>query len=370
MSLRREFVTQADQPDINMAELCRRFAISRKTGYKWLRRYREAGVGALADHSRRPSGSPRRSPAATEQAVLDLRSEHPAWGGRKIARRLQDLEFPSTPAPSTVTAILRRNGQIDPAESAKRQAVQRFEAAQPNELWQMDFKGHFPLAQGRCHPLTVLDDHSRFAVGVVACPDEQRTTVQDQLTAIFRLYGLPQRMLMDNGSPWGSSDLESETSFGVWLMRLGIQIGHGRPYHPQTQGKDERFNQTLLVEVIGRQTFSDIPACQRRFDAWRDVYNFERPHEALGLAVPGSRYQISPRAFPEILPPLEYGAGDVVRIVQGKGEISFRNQTFKIGKGFRGQPVAIRPTTTDGVYDVFFCQAKVAAIDLRAYTTG
>ena len=368
MSLRREFVTLAAQEGANIALLCRRYAISRKTGYKWLRRNQTGDKDALVDRSRRPAVSPRRSAAATEQSVLAVREEHPAWGGRKIRRRLQDLGTPTPPAASTITAILHRYGCIDASESAKRQAVQRFEAAHPNDLWQMDFKGHFPLSQGRCHPLTVLDDYSRFALAIVACPSEKEQTVRAHLITIFRRCGLPQRMLMDNGSPWGASDVESETSLGVWLMRLGIQITHGRPYHPQTQGKDERFHQTLQVEVIGRQTFTDIPTCQQRFDAWRTVYNFERPHEALGLAVPASRYRISPRPFPETMPPIEYGVGDIVRIVQGKGEISFQNREFKIGQGFRGQPVALRRTTTDGVYHVFFCQSLVASIDLQAYT--
>jgi transposase InsO family protein len=368
MSLRHDFVVLASHEGANVAELCRRFSISRKTGYKWLGRYREGGPAVLADRSRRPDSSPRRSSAVTEEAVLGVRDEHPAWGGRKIARRLQNLGLQPAPAPSTVTAILRRNGRIDADDSATRRAPQRFEAAYPNDLWQMDFKGHFPLSRGRCHPLTVLDDHSRFAIGIVACADEQQQTVQRHLAAMFRCYGLPQRMLMDNGSPWGASDLDSETSFGVWLMRLGVQVCHGHPYHPQTQGKEERFNQTLLVEVIGRQTFTDIPACQRRFDAWRDVYNYERPHEAIGMEVPANRYQMSQRAFPESLPPIVYGTSDIVRIVQGKGEISFQNRPFKIGKAFRGQPVALRPTTTDGIYHVFFCQSQVASIDLQAYT--
>lgn len=365
MSLRHDFVVLASPEGANIAELCRRFGISRKTGYKWLHRFQAGGTNDLTDHSRRPHSSPRRSTPATEEAVLAVRREHPAWGGRKIARRLQDLGQAAPPQPSTVTAILHRHGCVDPQASAQRQAWQRFEAAAANDLWQMDFKGHFALMQGRCHPLTVLDDHSRFAVAIVACPDEQEQTVHGHLTTVFRRYGLPQRMLMDNGSPWGMGDLDALSALAVWLLRLGVQVSHGRPYHPQTQGKDERFNQTLLVEVIGSQTFTDIPACQRRFDVWRDVYNDERPHEALGLAVPSSRYQMSPRPFPERLPPIVYGAGDVVRMVQTRGEISFRHRDFRVGKGLRGQPVALRPTTTDGVYHVFFCQAHVATIDLK-----
>ena len=152
-------------------------------------------------------------------------------------------------------------------------------------------------------------------------------------------------------------------------MRLGVQMQHGPPYDARTQGNDERFNQTLKVEAIGNQVFSDVRACQQCFDTWRTVYNFERPHEALGLAVPASRYQMSVRSFPEQLPTVEYGAHDDVRIVQRHGKIYYKNREIKVGKGFCGQRVAVRPTTTDGVHEVFFCQTKVATFDLRAYTT-
>jgi transposase InsO family protein len=368
MSRRLEFVTLAQHDSVNMAELCRRFGISRKTGYKWRNRYGACGASALVDQSRRPHISPRKSSDTTERAVVDLRRAHPVWGGRKLARRLRDTGMDPVPAPSTVTAILRRHNCIDPAASEQRQSSHRFEAARPNDLWQMDFKGHFALATGRCHPLTVVDDHSRYAVGVVACPNERRETVQKHLTRIFQQYGLPQRMLMDNGTPWRPSDQESETALVVWLMRLGVDVSHGRAYHPQTQGKDERFNQTLKVEVIGHQMFRDLETCQERFDVWRDVYNLERPHEALGLEVPASRYRLSAHRFPETLPPIEYGAHDIVRSVQTNGEISLHNRDFLIGKGFRGLTVALRPTATDGVYDVFFCQSRVAQIDLQTYT--
>ena len=137
-------------------------------------------------------------------AVLAVRAAHPAWGGRKIRARLLALGWVQVPAASTITAILHRQGLINPEDSAKHKAWQRFEAAAPNDLWQMDFKGHFAAAAGRCHPLTVLDDHSRYAMGLEACADERRLTVQSGLTAIFRRYGLPRKMLMDNGPPWGA----------------------------------------------------------------------------------------------------------------------------------------------------------------------
>lgn len=365
VSLRREFVIMAAQADANIRELCRRFGVSPKTGYKWMKRYSMQGTQGLADRSRRPGRSPSRTPPELEQAVVGLRDKHRAWGGRKIRARLLAIGHTGVPAASTVSGILKRHGRLEEAESAKHKAWQRFEHEAPNRLWQMDFKGHFPMRQGRCHPLTVLDDHSRFAVGLSACGDERTESVQARLSGLFRRYGLPDRMLMDNGSPWGSDKEHRYTPLGVWLLRLGVAVSHGRPYHPQTQGKDERFHRTLKAELLRYERFENLQHCQRRFDSWREIYNHERPHEALGLQVPASRYRVSERAFPDVLPPIAYGPCDVVRKVQEQGWISYRGQEHKVPKAFRGYPVAIRPTVLDGVMDVIFCHHTVSQIDLR-----
>jgi transposase InsO family protein len=369
MEQRREFVMLFEQDGTNRRALCRRFGISAQTGYALARRYREEGGAGLGDRSRRPRYSPGRTAAAMEAMVLSVRDEHPCWGGRKIRRRLQDLGHAGVPSASTITEVLRRHGRIDAAASAARAAPQRFERAAPNELWQMDFKGHFPLARGRCHPLTVLDDHSRYALGVRACCDETEATVTAELTAIFRRYGLPQRMLMDNGSPWGSAHAEHRyTRFELWLMELGIAVSHGRPYHPQTQGKDERFHRTLAAEAIGRRSFADLAECQRRFDGWRWAYNAERPHEALALATPLARYRPSARPFPETIEPFDYGPGAILRRVDDTGWLSFRNHPVKLGRAFIHRQVALRPALPDGCFDVFFCGHKVATFALHAAT--
>jgi len=364
MSLRKEFVMLAISNTLNMRELCRRFGITPKTGYKWLRRYQAEGEDGLKDQPRRPAYSPARTPFAMEQAILDVRTKHPAWGGRKIKARLEAITHKRFPSASTITAILRRSGMIDPAESTKHHAWQHFEHDAPNKLWQMDFKGHFPISGGRCHPLTVLDDHSRFALGLEACRNETADTVKDRLIAIFRRYGLPERILADNGGPWGYDGDHPYTALSIWLLRLDIGVSHGRAYHPQTQGKDERFHRTLKAEVLRDYSFTDLQGCQTAFDQWRDVYNQERPHQALGLATPASRYELSPRPYPEVLPPIEYGDDDIVRKANDKGRISFRGRSFIIGKAFRGLPVALRPTLDDDVWDVFFCHHKIATVDL------
>lgn len=365
MSLRWEIVQRAQEEDANKSRLAREFKVSRKTLYKWLGRFRDGGWPALADVSRRPQANPTRTAAAMEEKVLALRDEH-SWGGRKISRRLSDLGVKDVPPPSTITEILRRHGRLDPAEGRKHRPWQRFEAEAPNDLWQMDFKGHFPLAAGgRCHPLTVLDDHSRFCLGLRACGDERRTTVQEQLTGLFRGYGLPRRMLVDNGPPWGGEGYDRVSRLGVWLIRIGVTVTHSGTYHPQTLGKDERFHRTLVDELICRQIFHDLAHAQGCFDPWRETYNTERPHEALGLAVPARRYQPSPRPFPETPPPVEYGDRDILRRVDPAGRISFRNRLFRVGKALHGHTVALRPTESDGILDVFFSHQRVAQIDLR-----
>jgi len=363
MQSREEFVRLVSAEGANMALLCRRFGISRKTGYKW--RSRQQADAPLLDRSRRPLHSPSRTASAIEARVLELRDQQPSWGGRKLRRRLLDLEQTGVPAASTITAILDRHGRLDPAEAAKHTPLQRFEHDRPNALWQMDFKGHFAHGGGRCHPLTVLDDHSRYAICLAACADEVTETVRDRLIAVFRRFGLPDRINADNGSPWGDSAGGHYTELTVWLLRLGLPCSHSRAYHPQTNGKVERFHRTLKRDVLEARSYADLAACQRAFDTFRGVYNSERPHEALDLAVPASRYRPSLREYPETLPPIEYDPADQVRRVQKGGWISFQGRAFHLPKAFAGQPVALRPTTTDGKWDVIFVAQRVVQIDLH-----
>jgi transposase InsO family protein len=365
MSQRFEFVKFALADNCNIAELCRRFDISRKTGHKWIKRFLTQGYSGLADLSRRPQKSPKRTSATLENTILQVRKRHHAWGGRKIRRRLQNLGWQQVPAASTITAILRRNGCIDPCESPKHKAWQRFEAQAPNDLWQIDYKGHFAAEQGRCHPLTVLDDHSRYSLGLQACSDETTLTVQQRLIPIFRRYGLPKRMLMDNGAPWGSDPQHIFTPLTAWLIRQGIGIIHSRPFHPQTLGKDERFHRTFKAEIGQYCIGLTLPQCQRRFDAWRDVYNFRRPHEALDMQLPAERYQLSRRQYKENLPPIEYGPDEQVRKVQQGGWISYRGKEYPVPKAFYGERVAVRAKATDGLFDVYFCNQKIALLNVK-----
>lgn len=372
MSMREEFVSLASSEGANVRALCRAFGVSAKTGYKWLRRHRESGAVGLADLSRRPLRSPRETPAAMRALIVALRCAHPAWGGRKLKRRLEDLGHADVPAASTITGILRRAGLLTGPGSNGSQAVRRFEHAAPNDLWQMDFKGHFGVTRGgRCHPLTVLDDHSRYAIGLRACVDERGETVRSELTELFRTYGMPRRMLMDNGSPWGDAEGQPWTKLTVWLLRVGVGISHGRAGHPQTQGKDERFHRTLKAELLRERSFCDTADCQRWFDPWRMVYNTERPHEALALATPASRYRLSARAFPEVLPAVEYAPGTQVRKVQqGNGVVRFQGRDVRVGKAFCGEFVGLRSADVEGEYTVHYCEHCLGRIDLKEPGAG
>jgi transposase InsO family protein len=355
---REEFVRLARQEDANISELCRRFGISRKTGYKWLAR------DDLEDRSRRPRGSPSRTPADVEAKVLGVRAKHPAWGSRKIAHVLARDEGVEM-APSTVNSLLRRHGLIRPEASRAATAWQRFEHEAPNSLWQIDFKGHFATDTARCHPLTVLDDHSRFNVVLQALDGERRQPVQDVLQRTFERYGLPDRINADNGPPWGNPGEGVLTVLGVWLIRLGVKLSHSRPAHPQTNGKDERFHRTMSAEVLLGRRFRDLADAQCHFDRWRQVYNFERPHEAIGMATPSRRYSARSRSMPRPLPELEYGPDDLVRRVGDGGRISFRGHKLRVGKALVGQDVALRPRLDqDGAFDVYFCHHRLDAIEL------
>jgi len=366
MSFREEILTLAMQPGSNVRELCRRFQVSPKTFYKWLKRSRTEGKTGLINRSRRPHESPMRTKPAVEERILAVRDEYPSWGARKLRRVLVNRGNFEIPTNSTVHRILKRNGKIDAEESHKHQAWQRFEHEAPNQLWQMDFKGWFQTGdQQRCNPLTVLDDHSRYVVCLQACVNQQTETVQAQLTETFRRYGLPERMTMDNGAPWGN-DLEHRyTPLTVWLIRLGVKTSHSRPYHPQTQGKDERFHRTLDVDLLRWRSFCDMIDVQKHFDKYRHVYNHERPHQALQLDVPATRYRVSTRRFPDELAPIEYDAGEIVRTVQTTGRIYYRGKHYRVAKAFHGYPVALRQTNEDGILNVCFCHEVIGQINLH-----
>lgn len=379
MEQRIEFVLLAEANNGGkIKDLCRRFNISRKTGYKWINRYKDGGFKSLKDRSRRPHHSPGRYRKEIEDYVVKLRGQESEWGSKKLKRIMKDRSedgkypFDIIPCKNTIGRMIKRNGLIEPGKSEQSKAWHRFEYDEPNELWQIDFKGYFTmLNRQNCHPLAILDDHSRFNIGLFACGNQTNLTVRTHLIEVFEKYGLPERILSDNGTPWGTCGQENELGIRVfsslekWLIRLNIKLIHGRPYHPQTQGKEERFNKTFKLEVLKRNNFKNIDHCQEYFAGWREKYNCLRPHESLNLDVPAKHYSPSNRSYSSYLPPVEYDGSCTVRKVFEKGEISFKGKIFKVGKAFVGDYVGIKPFNNDGQYEVYYSNQYLRNISLK-----
>lgn len=377
MSQRTEFCLLSSKPGTNMSNLCRRFKISRRTGYKWINRYSTEGLNGLFDQSRRPQHFPNQTLPEIEQYVIELRRGDPEWGSKKIhklickAKESGKYEHERVPCKKTITKILGRNGLIDPNRSKLSKDFERFVRQYPNELWQMDYKGWFRLLNSqKCHPLTITDDHSRYNLCLQACINEQSETVKNVLICVFDKYGLPYMMLTDNGGPWGSSGAEtlegfrSYTALEKWLILLNIKLIHGRPYHPQTQGKEERFHKTLKQELIEHEQFRDHDHCQKRFDIWREKYNCIRPHEAIDFKTPADLYTPSIRPYPGKIKPYEYETSDIKRKVQDKGVINFKRKEIRVGKAFIGEYVALRESQEKNTYEIYFCNELIRNITL------
>ena len=378
MEQKNEFVKLALRSKISMAELCRRYGISRPTGYKWIKRYKEEGIIGLKERSRRPLNSPTRTDASLEKLIVKLRTQDPAWGAKKLHKIIEnDITsnigpVKELPCRSTVHRILKRKGLIEPHKSERATPYIRFEREAPNELWQMDYKGYFKTLDGkRCDPLTVTDDHSRFNIILQACSDQRGSTVEQTLTDAFRRYGMPLGILCDNGAPWGSMAMKTmygQRSYSYiekWLMTLNVKVTHGRPYHPQTQGKEERFHRTLKEEVLLRYRFASLEQVQNRFDKWRNKYNHHRPHEAIDLETPSKRYAPSNNTYPELGIPFEYDQKEIVRKVDTTGRIRYKSNKIRMGKAFIGDWLALKPTSQDGEIQVYFRNYPIRTISLK-----
>lgn len=365
---RTNFIVLANKAGCNFSALCREFGITRRTGYKWQERYRE-GL-SLNDHSRAPYFRPRQTPAEIEELILSVRSNHPTWGARKILRYLADKGNSGLPVPSTATSILKRNGFITPEQSAGHTPFKRFERDAPNDLWQMDFKGHFAMCDGnRCHPLTMKDDHSRNLLCLDAYDNERWESVKASLHRVFLEYGLPNTILCDNGAPWGDSH-QGYTQFELWMMQMDILPIHGRPLHPQTQGKEERFHRTLNEDVLKRIPIQNLAHAQEVFDAYRIEFNTERPHNALNLDVPAKHYKRSNRSMPEQLKEPEYDAGKTLRKVNCKGYISIQQHRYYLSETLIDKYLELIPLGED-LLGICYGSFVIAKVDLseRMFTS-
>jgi transposase InsO family protein len=360
MSLKEDFVEQALSRQAPFTELCRRFNITRKTGYRLLKRYSEEGLPGLEPKSKKPLSSPAKTPFEVEKAIVDLRYKQPTWGAKKILKILSLKNMDTLPSVSTVNEILKRNGLITIEDSLKRQKLIRFERDYPNDLWQMDFKGHFQLlTKQTCYPLTILDDNSRYSLCIKACQNEQHLTVKKRLTHVFKVYGLPKQINVDNGNPWGNARLLPYTAFTVWLMQLGIRVSHSRPRHPQTNGKLERFHRTLKQDVILRKPLRSFYHAQKTFDSWRHEYNNARPHEAIEMEFPSQRYLSSTRQMPNKLPAIEYHSGATLRKVRGNGFISYSGKEYLVGEAFKNYHIEVKYDEINQCVDLYFGGFKI-----------
>jgi len=361
MDQRVEFVIRAQGREESISQLCREHGVSRPTGYLWLRRYREVGrISDLAEHSRRPLHTPRRTAAAIEAAVLQLRDEK-GWGGPKLAQLLGQRGLKI--APATAQRILKRAGRV--VKPAVEKTTTRFERAECNELAQMDFKGEYTLSlKEKCYPLTLLDDCSRFLHGLWPLSSTGGAVVKQTLERQFREQGVPLSILMDHGTPWFSTtNQHGLTWLAVWLIKQGVLLRYSGIGHPQTQGKVERFHQTLKARTKHRGEPATMMEWQEWAAAFRYEYNHERPHEALGMKTPAEVYQaVNLRPYQEQPREWEYGGGLVQRL-NTQGMLYYQQQRYFVSEALAGERV--RADELDDKLLVTFRQLTVREIDLR-----
>ena len=330
-----------------VADLCRRFGISRKTGYKRINRFKTGGLAGLGDRSRAPHTHPNATPVAVAQAVIAMKRAHPTWGPKKVIAMLATAQ-PTVrwPAPSTAGAILQRAGLVMPRRRRRRTAAWQapFTAATAaNDVWCMDFKGWFRTTDGtRIDPLTVQDAASRYLLACRGLPQPRGPQVRRVLERVLREYGLPQAIRTDNGPPFASLGLGGLTPLAVWWIKLGIRPERIAPGHPEQNGRLERLHRTLKDETTTPPQSS--PARQQRvFDTFRHGYNDQRPHEALGQQPPARVYRPSYRAYPGRVRSPEYGRGVTVRKVRTNGQIRWHGSLIYLSETLRGEPVGLVP---------------------------
>mgnify|MGYP000878841708 CR=1 FL=1 len=361
---REEFVKEVLTGKGTMSALCRKYGISRPTGYKWVSRY--INGNNLANQSRAPFHTPRRISAEVEDMIVCARLKEPAIGAVKTKRMLENRGCTNVPSASTINAVFKRNGLITVQASQNATPYKRFEKEEPNEMWQSDFKGDFALRNAvRCYPLSIIDDASRKCLCADAKENMQLKSTMESFISTFRKYGLPKSLLCDNGVPWGSSQSTSITRFETWLMELGILPIHIRMRHPQCQGKVERFNGSYKQERLNFYTPLDMADAQRSRLEYRKFYNSERPHHALGLDVPDSRYKPSPREYQAKVSSWDYEVGGEIRQIKSSGYITFESQGYYLSEGLAGKTVCVYPTDEDGIYDIVFRQFRVARLSLH-----
>lgn len=356
------------------SELCRRYGISRKTGYKWLERYRKSALAGLEERSRRPHDSPSATPYAIRKAIIDLRRESRVALGAKKIRALLLQRFPdlALPSKSTIYNILNAEGLVEPQK--RRRRISRYPhplapAQQANDIWSVDYKGQFQLGSRQwCYPLTVMDHYSRYLLG---CHGSTRISGKEAracFVTLFREYGLPQRIRSDNGPPFASNAVAGLSSLSVWWIRLGILPERIEPGKPQQNGRHERMHRTLKQATLFPIS-ATLSAQQRRFDAFRHEYNYERPHEALKQTPPAAHFRPSPRVYPSKLPDIDYPAWFVVKRVGSQGTVYAHNGQVYVSNLLAGEHVGMEEVG-DGIWDIYFGPVRLGGYDIRDVKGG
>lgn len=363
VDLRLEFVKRVLEEDEPFAQVCRAYGVSRPTGYLWLGRYQKTGrIQSLADRSRRPKTSPNQTDPGIEERVIALRDKY-GWGADKLKVLLarEGIDIPRV----TINRIIRRNGLLIP-EDCSRPAVKRFEKEHPNEMWQVDLKGCMGRGEARCEPLSIIDDCSRYAVGLFATRTSKLLPIQAAFQETFEKYGVPEALLMDHGIPWwSSSHVIGLTRLAVWLMKQDIKLKFSGYNHPQTQGKVERFHRSLAHAVRHKGTPTVFRKWPRLLSTIRYEYNHVRPHEALGMEVPASRYRHSEKRYnPKPLPP-QYPSNSIVLKTDQMGRLSYKGLRLFASEALAGELIRIVELECTGL--IFYRNTPIREFSL---TTG
>lgn len=367
MDERLKFVGDCLEGEETMTALCAAYGISRKTGYKWLGRYRSLGPAGLVDLPRAPLEHGRATPAELVARIVAEKETHPLWGPKKVLERLRRTEPQHCwPATSTVGEILKRNGLVGRRRARWHAAGTGpfAPAAGPNAVWSGDYKGWFRTGDGRrCEPLTVMDVSSRYVLALEALPTTAQEAAWPVFERLFKDQGLPERFRSDNGSPFAAAGVTGLTPLAVRFLKLGIGLERITPGKPQQNGRHERFHLTMLP--LAAAPAADQAAQQAAFDAFRKSYNEERPHEALDMDVPAEHYRPSTRHFPDRLPEPDYPAEAAVRRVRSNGEIKWNGELVFVAAALAGEAVAVEENE-NGAWTLRFHAHPLGIIDRKS----